>query len=141
VLGTSNKSELLVGYGTVYGDMACAINPMGDLYKTQVRALAVHLRVPAAIRRKAPTAGLWPGQTDEGDIGLSYEELDLILCSLVEGRKGRGEVIAAGHAAAAVDRVIAMIKGSGFKRALPPIAKLSIRSVGHDFLYPYDRGR
>jgi NAD+ synthase len=141
VLGTSNKTELLVGYGTIYGDMACAINPMGDLYKTQVRELAAHLSVPAAIRRKAPTAGLWPGQTDEGDIGLAYEELDLILYGLVEGRKGRAEVIEAGHAAADVDRVIAMVKGSGFKRTLPPIAKLSIRSVGHDFLYPYDRGR
>lgn len=141
VLGTSNKSELLAGYGTVYGDMACAINPMGDLYKTQVRDLAGHLRIPAAIRRKAPTAGLWPGQTDEGDIGLPYEELDLILYGLVEGRKSRREAIEAGHAAAAVDRVLRMIKRSGFKRALPPIAKLSIRSVGHDFLYPYDRGR
>ena len=141
VLGTSNKTELLLGYGTVYGDMACAVNPMGDLYKTQVRELAVHLRVPAAIRSKAPTAGLWPGQTDEGDLGLSYEEIDLVLYGLVEGRKTRAEVIAAGHAAAGVDRVLGMIKASQFKRALPPIAKLSIRSVGHDFLYPYDRGR
>ena len=141
VLGTSNKTELLIGYGTIYGDMACAINPMGDLYKTQVRELAVHLRVLPAIRRKRPTAGLWPGQTDEGDIGLAYEELDLILCGLVEGRKTRREMIEAGHAAAAVDRVLEMIKRSGFKRALPPIAKLAIRSVGHDFLYPYDRGR
>jgi len=141
VLGTSNKTELLIGYGTIYGDMACAINPMGDLYKTQVRDLAVHLGIPAAIRRKAPTAGLWPGQTDEGEIGLSYDELDLILHGLVEGRKSRRELIEAGHAAAAVDRVIGRVKGSGFKRTLPPIAKLSIRSVGHDFLYPYDRGR
>ena len=141
VLGTSNTTELLLGYGTVYGDMACAINPMGDLYKTQVRELAVHLRVPVGIRRKAPTAGLWPGQTDEGDLGLTYEEIDLILYGLVEGRKTRAEVIEAGHAAADVDRVLGMIRGSQFKRALPPIAKLSIRSVGHDFLYPYDRGR
>ncbi len=141
VLGTSNKTELLIGYGTIYGDMACAVNPMGDLYKTQVRDLAVHLRIPLAIRRKAPTAGLWPGQTDEGEIGLTYEELDLILYGLVEGRKSPAEVAAAGHDAAAVERVARMIRGSGFKRALPPIAKLSIRSVGHDFLYPYDRSR
>jgi NAD+ synthase len=141
VLGTSNKTELLVGYGTVYGDMACALNPMGDLYKTQVRELAAYLRVPQAILRKAPTAGLWPGQTDEGELGLTYEELDLILYALVEGRKSRADVIEAGHAAAAVDRVIGLIKASTFKRALPPIAKLSIRSVGHDFLYPYDRSR
>ena len=141
VLGTSNKTELLIGYGTIYGDMACAVNPMGDLYKTQVRELAVHLRVPLAIRRKAPTAGLWPGQTDEGEIGLTYEELDLILHGLVEGRKSPAEVVATGHDAAAVKRVARMIRDSGFKRALPPIAKLSLRSVGHDFLYPYDRSR
>jgi len=141
VLGTSNKTELLLGYGTVYGDMACAVNPVGDLYKTQMRDLAAHLGVPAAVRRKAPTAGLWPGQTDESDIGLPYEEIDAILCDLVEGRKTRREAVAAGHAAAAVDRVLRMIRRSGFKRALPPIAKLSIRSVGHDFLYPYDRSR
>jgi NAD+ synthase len=139
VLGTSNKTELLIGYGTIYGDMACAVNPMGDLYKTQVRELAARLRIPAAIRRKTPTAGLWPGQTDEGDIGLSYEELDSILYGLVEGRKSRREMIEAGHAGAAVDRVLGMIRRSAFKRVLPPIAKLSIRSVGHDFLYPHDR--
>lgn len=141
VLGTSNKTELLIGYGTVYGDMACAINPVGDLYKTQMRELAAHLGLPASVRRKAPTAGLWPGQTDESEIGLPYEELDAILCDIVEGRKTRREVIEAGHAAAAVDRVLRMIRRSGFKRALPPIAKLSIRSVGHDFLYPYDRSK
>jgi NAD+ synthase len=141
VVGTSNKTELLIGYGTIYGDMACAINPMGDLYKTQVRALARHLRVSTAIVEKTPTAGLWPGQTDEGEIGLSYEELDDILHGLVEGRKGRRELVAAGHKPAAVDRVIRLIKNSEFKRHLPPIAKLSTRSVGHDFLYPYDRGK
>jgi NAD+ synthase len=139
VLGTGNKTELLTGYGTIYGDMACAINPVGDLYKTQMRELAAHLGVPAAIRRKTPTAGLWPGQTDEGDIGLAYEEIDAILYSLVEGRKTRREAIEAGHRAAAVDRVLRRIKASGFKRVMPPIAKLSTRSVGHDFLYPHDR--
>jgi len=139
VLGTSNKTELLVGYGTVHGDLACAINPMGDLYKTQVRQLAAHLDVPAAIRRKAPTAGLWLGQTDEGELGLTYEELDGILYALVEGRQTRRQAIEAGHDPAQVERVIRMIKASDFKRTLPPIAKLSSRSVGHDFLYP--RGR
>jgi NAD+ synthase len=139
VLGTSNKTELLVGYGTIYGDMACAVNPMGDLYKTQVRQLAAHLGVPATIRRKAPTAGLWPGQTDEGELGLTYDELDRILYGLVEGRKTRRQMVEAGQAAAAVDRVRGMIKASHFKRTLPPIAKLSTRTVGHDFLYPRDR--
>ena len=140
ILGTSNKTELLIGYGTVHGDMACAISPLGDLYKTQVRELAAHLRIPAAIREKAPTAGLWPGQTDEGDIGLAYEELDAILYGIVEGRKSRRQVVEAGHRAAAVDRVFRMIRNSGFKRMMPPIAKLSTRTVGHDFLYPYDWG-
>jgi NAD+ synthase len=138
VLGTSNKTELLIGYGTIYGDMASAVNPMGDLYKTQVRQLAVHLGVPGAIRAKAPTAGLWPGQTDEGEIGLSYEELDEVLYGLVEGRMSRKALIAAGHRPAAVDRVLRKVRGSEFKRHMPPIAKLSPRSVGHDFLYPYD---
>ncbi len=141
VLGTSNKTELLIGYGTIYGDMACAVNPMGDLYKTQVRQLARHLRLPAAILRKAPTAGLWPGQTDEGEIGLSYEEIDAILYGLVEGRQGRKELVAAGHRPAAVDRIARLVRGSEFKRRPPPIAKLSPRSVGHDFLYPYDWGK
>lgn len=139
VLGTSNKTELLVGYGTVYGDLACAVNPMGDLYKTQVRQLAEHLGLPAAIRRKAPTAGLWPGQTDEGELGLTYDELDRILYALVEGRKTRRQVIEAGHSASLVDRVLRMIRASDFKRTLPPVAKLSTRTVGHDFLYPRDR--
>jgi NAD+ synthase len=141
ILGTSNKTELLIGYGTIHGDMACAVNPMGDLYKTQVRELAAHLRVPATIRRKAPTAGLWPGQTDEAEIGLTYEELDDILYGLVEERKRRKEIIEEGRRPAAVDRIVRMIRNSEFKRKLPPIAKLSPRSVGHDFLYPYDWGK
>jgi NAD+ synthase len=141
VLGTSNKTELLIGYGTIHGDMACAVNPMGDLYKTQVRQLAAHLGVPAAIRRKAPTAGLWSGQTDEGEIGLPYAELDEILHGLVDLKKSRKEMVAAGHAPGRVDRVLRLIRRSEFKRRMPPIAKLSPRSVGHDFLYPYDWGK
>jgi len=139
VLGTSNKTELLIGYGTIHGDMACALNPVGDLYKTQVRELAAHLRLPAAIRKKAPTAGLWPGQTDEGEIGLSYAELDDILYALVDERRSPKDLAAAGFRRTVVDRVVRMIKGSEFKRRLPPIAKLSPRTVGHDFLYSVDR--
>ena len=141
VLGTSNKTELLIGYGTIYGDMACAINPMGDLYKTQVRELAAHLRLPAAIRKKAPTAGLWPGQTDEGEIGCSYAELDDLLYGLVDERRSPEDMVEAGTRRAVVGRIVRMIKGSEFKRRTPPIAKLSTRTVGHDFLYPCDRGR
>jgi NAD+ synthase len=141
IIGTSNKTELLVGYGTIHGDMACAVNPMGDLYKTQVRQLARHLGVPPAILRKAPTAGLWAGQTDEQEIGLTYAELDEILERLVEQRMTVRDLVASGCRRKTVERVAAMIRGSEFKRKLPPIAKLSPRSVGHDFLYPYDWGK
>jgi NAD+ synthase len=141
ILGTSNKTELLIGYGTVHGDMASALNPLGDLYKTQVRRLASHLGIPRAILAKAPTAGLWSGQTDESEIGLSYEELDAVLEQLVEERRSVAETAAAGFKPAVVRKVAAMIHCSEFKRKLPPIAKLSCRSVGHDFLYPYDWGR
>ncbi len=141
ILGTSNKTELLIGYGTIHGDMASGINPMGDLYKTQVRVLAEHLGVPEPIRRKAPTAGLWAGQTDEDEIGFPYRELDLVLEALVDRRQSRDEAIAAGFAAKLVDEVRRRMRDSEFKRRMPPIPKLSPRSVGHDFLYPYDWGK
>jgi len=138
ILGTSNKTELLIGYGTIHGDMACAINPLGDLYKTQVRQLAAELGVPAAIRRKQPTAGLWAGQTDEGELGLTYDEIDKILYALVDERESRADVVARGFAREHVDAIIARMKASEFKRQMPPVAKISSRTVGHDFLYPYD---
>jgi len=141
ILGTSNKTELLIGYGTIHGDMACGINPMGDLYKTQVRVLADHLGVPARIRQKKPSAGLWPGQTDESDIGLSYDEIDAILFELVDQRRPVGELVKSGFPAKAVRKIVSLIEGSEFKRKMPPIAKISTRTVGLDFLYSYDRGR
>jgi NAD+ synthase len=141
ILGTSNKTELLIGYGTIHGDMACAINPLGDLYKTQIKKLAVHLGVPAKILKKKPTAGLWPGQTDEGEIGVTYPEIDQVLFQLIDERKSKKEVIASGFPKEAVEKIMNLIKNSEFKRRMPPIAKLSSRTVGHDFLYPYDRNR
>ena len=93
---------------------------------------------PDHIRKKVPTAGLWAGQTDEAELGLTYEEIDAILFLLVDKRKTRKEVIHSGIAEAKVDRIIQLIKGSEFKRKLPPIPKISERSVGHDFLFPYD---
>jgi len=138
ILGTSNKTELLIGYGTVHGDMACAVNPLGDLYKTQVRQLAAELGVPGKIRTKLPTAGLWAGQTDEGELGMTYAEIDQILYALVDDRESRAEVIARGFKKEKVDRILARIKASEFKRQMPPIAKIASRTVGHDFLYPYD---
>ena len=139
IIGTSNKTELLLGYGTIHGDMACALNPIGDLYKTQVRQLASHLGVPEEIIKKAPTAGLWPGQTDEDELGMTYEDIDRILYQLIDLRKPREVVLDMGFKAADVDRIIQLIKGSEFKRKLPPIAKLSERTVGLDYLYPFDR--
>jgi len=139
ILGTSNKTELLVGYGTIHGDMACAINPMGDLYKTQVRELAAWLGVPKSILEKQPTAGLWPGQTDEGELGIAYADLDVILYEMADRRRSVPEIIALGFKAEVVGRVADMVRRSEFKRKLPPIAKISSRTVGHDFLYPFDR--
>ena len=98
ILGTSNKTELLLGYGTIHGDMACAINPIGDLYKTQVWQLGRHLGVPANILTKAPTAGLWDGQTDDDDLGLSYDKIDKILLQLIDKKKSPDELISSGFA-------------------------------------------
>jgi NAD+ synthase len=138
ILGTSNKTELLIGYGTIHGDLACAINPMGDLYKTQVRQMARYLKVPGKIQKKRPTAGLWTGQTDEGEIGITYAELDKILFHLVDERESKEELLARGFPREQIEKIMAMIKRSEFKRKLPPIAKISSRTIGHDFLYPYD---
>lgn len=138
IIGTSNKTELLLGYGTVHGDLACAIMPLGDLYKTQVRELSTHLRIPENIQKKVPTAGLWEGQTDEGELGLTYAEADTILFRLVDQRQSKQEVIRQGFKRETVERIINLIKKSEFKRKMPLIPKISHRSVGHDFLYPYD---
>jgi len=138
ILGTSNKTELLIGYGTIHGDLACAINPMGDLYKTQVRELGAHLGVPERILTKPPTAGLWPDQTDEGEIGIAYADLDAILYEMVDLRRSRAELAAMGFPGSVVAKIAAMIRKSEFKRKLPPVAKISSRTIGHDFLYPFD---
>lgn len=141
VIGTSNKTELLIGYGTIFGDMASAVNPIGDLYKTQVRVMAEHLGVPESVLKKAPTAGLWQGQTDEQEIGLTYEEIDRILYRLVDLRRSEQQVIKDGFKPEKVEKIVRMIESSEFKRKLPCIAKISQRTVGLDFLYPYDRGK
>ncbi|HDP93995.1 MAG TPA: NAD+ synthase [Candidatus Aminicenantes bacterium] len=138
VIGTSNKSEILIGYSTIFGDSAAACLPLGDLYKTQVFGLAAHLDIPAQIRNKPPTADLWDQQTDEGEIGLTYKELDRILFHRVEERLRVDEVVALGHERETVLRVEDMIVRSQFKRVMPPVAKLQNRSVGIDFRYPRD---
>lgn len=138
VLGTSNKTELLLGYGTLHGDLASAINPLGDLYKTQVRELARHLRVPAVILRKPPSADLWPKQTDEADLGFSYERVDRLLALLVDARVSPETAVSSGFTRAFVERVRRRVESSQFKRRLPVVAKVSTRSVGWDFRYPRD---
>ncbi len=141
VLGTSNKTELLLGYGTWYGDMASSLNPIGDLYKSQVWQLARHLALPESVVAKPPSADLWPGQTDEGEMGLSYAEADAILYLLVDERCTAQEVAERGHSQAVVAKILTMVQRSQFKRRLPIIAKLSQRTVGIDFRYPRDWGR
>jgi NAD+ synthase len=141
VLGTSNKTELLLGYGTVYGDMASAVNPLGDLYKTQVWALAHALGLPQEIVQKQPSADLWVGQTDEGELGFTYRQVDELLFLMVDRRYSREELVGLGLAGHFVDRVAAMVRQSQFKRRLPVIAKLSERTIDRDFRYARDWGR
>jgi len=138
VLGTSNKTELLLGYGTQFGDMACGINPVGDLYKTQLRELAISIGIPEAIVRKPPTAELWEGQTDEGELGFTYADADLILYHMVDRRLRPAELVEHGFNAQLVTRIREMVRRNHYKRVMPLIAKLSLRTVGHDFLYPRD---
>jgi len=138
VLGTSNKTELLLGYGTRYGDMACDLNPVGDLYKTQLRELAVLLGVPDVVVKKPPTADLWVGQTDESELGFTYAQADLILYHLVDRRLRPDALVAAGFDASLVRGIRERMRKSHYKRVMPLIAKVSLRTVGHDFLYPRD---
>jgi NAD+ synthase len=140
VVGTSNKTEILLGYSTLYGDSACAINPIGDLYKTQVRQLARDMSVPEVIVQKAPTADLWVGQTDEKELGFTYEEADRLLYLLVDQRYSLEDCVEAGFAEQFVRLVIERMRRNHFKRVLPPIAKVSNRTIGYDFLYLRDWG-
>lgn len=140
VIGTGNKTEILLGYTTLYGDSACAINPLGDLYKTQVRQLARALTIPAEIIEKPPSADLWSGQTDEGELGFTYEEVDRLLVLLVDNRYDVEACVGAGFKRKFVETILERIRQNQFKRLMPPIAKLSNRTVGYDFLYLRDWG-
>jgi NAD+ synthase len=140
VVGTSNKTEILLGYSTMYGDSASAFNPIGDLYKTQVRQLSAALAIPDVIIQKAPSADLWADQTDEGELGFTYAEVDKLLYLLVDERYTAEECVEAGFAKTFVDTVVNRIRRFHFKRMLPPIAKLGSRTIGYDFLYLRDWG-
>lgn len=140
VVGTGNKTEILLGYSTLYGDSASAVNPLGDLYKTQVRCLAQAVGVPRPIIEKPPSADLWAGQTDEGELGFTYQQVDQLLYLLVDQRYPPEEAVAAGFERAFVEGVVQRVRSSQFKRTTPIIAKLSSRSITHDFLYLRDWG-
>ena len=140
VMGTSNKTEMLLGYSTIFGDSAAALQPIGDLYKTQVRQLAKALGIPDKVIQKAPSADLWAGQTDEGELGFAYADVDQLLYLLVDQRYRPEACIEEGFDKAFVERVMAMMRKNHFKRVMPPIAKLSQRTIGYDFLYPRDWG-
>jgi NAD+ synthase len=139
-IGTSNKTEIMLGYSTLWGDMASAINPIGDLYKTQVRQLAHALKLPQPIIDKAPSADLWEGQTDEGELGFTYESVDQLLYLLIDKRYTPQDCMDAGFEESFIRKVMKRVQQNQFKRMMPPIAKLSNRTVGYDFLYLRDWG-
>jgi len=138
VMGTSNKTEFLLGYTTIYGDSGVALQPIADLYKTQVRQLARALDIPRSIIDKPPSADLWAGQTDEGELGFTYADVDQVLYLLVDERYTVDEVVEEGFSRAFVEGVWQRVKVNHFKRTMPNIAKVSRRTIGHDFLYLRD---
>lgn len=140
VMGTSNKTEMLLGYSTIFGDSAAALQPIGDLYKTQVRQLSRAMGIPESVIDKPPSADLWQGQTDEGDLGFTYEAVDQLLYLLVDQRYQPDTCVAEGFEPAFVKKVVQLMRQNHFKRVMPPIAKLSERTIGYDFLYPRDWG-
>lgn len=140
VIGTSNKTESMLGYGTLFGDMACALNPLGDLYKTHVWALAEEIGVPTQIIEKKPTADLWQGQTDEGELGFSYRDADKLLYAMIDERRTDDELRQMGFSAPFISTVRRKIRINQFKRRPPLIAKISNRTANIDFRYVRDWG-
>ncbi len=140
VVGTSNKTELLLGYGTQFGDMASALNPIGDLYKCQIRQLAAAVGVPDSILQKAPSADLWENQTDETELGCTYDDADEILYQLIELRLTVEELVELGYSRDLVQMLTTRVMRNQYKRRPPLIAKVSGRTVGIDFRYLRDWG-
>ncbi len=140
VIGASNKSELMLGYGTLHGDLASAINPIGDLYKTQVWDLARHLSLPESVIVKKPTADLWEGQTDEDELGFTYQEVDRLLYYMIDERRSDTELQGLGYSKSFIHQVREMVRKNQFKRRMPLIAKISNRTVNVDFRYVRDWG-
>jgi NAD+ synthase len=140
VIGTSNKSELLLGYGTIFGDLASAINPIGDIYKSELFEFAKYLNVTDAIISKPPSADLWDGQSDEADLGYTYSQIDSVLKELIENRKNKEELVSSGFEEKLVNMLIKRIFQNQFKRKMPVIAKITNRTINQDFLYARDIG-
>ncbi|HNT27587.1 MAG TPA: NAD+ synthase [bacterium] len=138
VLGTSNKSEIALGYATLFGDSASAVNPIGDLYKTDVYVLSRHLGVPRALLDKPPSADLWQGQTDEGEIGFRYADIDPVLHRLLDRRETPAALVARGADPVLVEFLSKKLLTTHYKRKIPVIAKLETRTFGVDFLYAKD---
>ena len=141
VMGTSNKTELLLGYTTQFGDSASALNPIGDLYKNQVYQLARHLQIPEVLQAKPPSADLFAGQTDEAELGFTYDAVDRLLYLMVDERYSEDDLVRAGFERDFVRKIVARISSTQFKRVPPIIAKLSHRTVNQDFRYLRDWGR
>ncbi len=133
VMGTGNKSELLTGYFTRFGDGGVDFLPIGDLYKTQVRAMARHVGVPKKIVDKVPTAGLWPGQTDEGELGATYDDLDRVLLGIELQMDSEAIAEKSRVALQEVRRIEGLVAATAFKRKLPLIPKVGIRTIGLDW--------
>lgn len=133
VVGTSNKSELLVGYFTKFGDGAADLEPIGDLYKIEVRQLAKEMDIPDKIIRKAPSAGLWKGQTDEGEMGITYERLDAILSGIELGLATKEIAERAETTAKEVEGIAKRVRLTSHKRKVQPAPKLGLRTPGLDW--------
>jgi len=133
VLGTSNKTEILLGYFTLWGDAAADLKPIGDLYKTQVLQLAEYLNIPRRIINKPPTAGLWVGQTDEEELGYRYREIDQLLYFLIEGQGSLIQAQKLGFDEKLISDVIQRIRHYAFKRQPVPVAKLNRTSIWQSF--------
>jgi NAD+ synthase len=140
VIGTSNRTELLLGYGTQFGDSASAVNPLGDLYKTQVRQLSKFIGVPLSILEKPPSADLWEDQTDEKELGFSYFDVDRFLYHLLDRRLTKEQLLQLGFSEQLIEQVTKRITRNQYKRRMPLILKISNRTVGVDFRYLRDWG-
>jgi NAD+ synthase len=140
VLGTSNKTEILLGYTTLWGDMAAGVQPLGDLYKCEVRALARHLGVPPAIVEKAPSADLWEGQTDEGELGFTYDDADRVLYQWIDRGRQPEDLVRSGVPEPLFRAIQRRVVGSSFKRRMPIVLKVSSRTVSMEYRLPRDAG-